>query len=146
MAEPQTKACPYMSRCAHGAEDCTEERSKSCEVINKTEPPQPKKYDPQELVSIPLSWEQWQTVIGSLQNDAGRANANMVWWRDFCDDKRMGAETAAKYERWYRQSTELAERIQETLCIPRAECEISETVENCEDCGFCAVNETETTE
>ena len=43
-------------------------------------------------------FKQWGMVQLSLREYASDANANMVWWRDFCNDKRMGAETAARYE------------------------------------------------
>lgn len=58
-----------------------------------------KEYDPQELLTITLTMDQWQMVQLSLREYAGDFYARMVWWRDFCDDKRMGAETAARYEK-----------------------------------------------
>lgn len=114
----ELKPCPYMHRCAHAQEDCTEERSATCELITNTAPAQPKKWNPQELVAIPLTMEQWRTVLHSLQNDAGSYQASMTWWATCCVDKKMGAETAAKYERSYNKVMDLHKLIEETLCPP----------------------------
>lgn len=92
------RPCPFINRCAHAGENCSEETSVSCDVISKTKPPQPKGWDPQAAVAVSMTLGQWDTVIAWLKYGADWNHAKMTWWRMCCDDKRAGAETAASYE------------------------------------------------
>ena len=79
-----------------------------------------KMYDPQELVAIPLTRDQWAEVLCSLKNDADKAYGLMIWWRDSCDSQQMGAETAARYERAYKELDALHAAIENILHEPWA--------------------------
>lgn len=107
--------CPFMNRCGHAAENCSEELSVTCDVINKTTPPPPKEWDPQEAVAVTMTREQWQAAISWLSYGADWNHARMIWWRDCCDDKRFGAEQAATYEAAMRQAENLCKIIEEAV-------------------------------
>lgn len=74
-----------------------------------------KQYDPQEPLAITLTMDQWQMVQLSLREYAGAANASMVWWRDFCADKRLGATTAANYEKAANEAEAVRAQIEATI-------------------------------
>ncbi len=57
-----------------------------------------KAYDPAEEITITLTRKQWYTVLHSLQHIVDKLRATVLWWKEFCSDKRYGAETAAGYE------------------------------------------------
>lgn len=98
MAENNLHPCPFMQRCAHAEENCTEERSENCEVITNTTPPPPKDWNPAELVAIPLTREQWRSISTWLQYCIDWHRCRMVWWVHCCNDKRLGAEVATQHE------------------------------------------------
>ena len=77
-----------------------------------------KLYDPEELVVIPLTRDQWAKVLCSLKNDADRAHASMIWWLNSCDSPQMGAETAARYERAYKELDALHAAIEKITTEP----------------------------
>lgn len=105
--------CPFMNRCSLATEDCTEELAAgSCDVIHKTTPPPPKEWDPLEPVAVTMTREEWQSVIAWLSYGADWNHARMTWWRDCCYDRRMGAETAAKYEAEMRKAESLCKIIE----------------------------------
>lgn len=79
-----------------------------------------KLYDPQELVTIPLTRDQWHKVTAAIQNDADRFHASMTWWLNFCDNPKMGAETARRYELGYKELDELRAAIENILLEPWA--------------------------
>ncbi len=58
-----------------------------------------KTFNPQEPVTIPLTWEQWQTVLYWLTYGSGYSRAKMAEWIANCADKKMGAEKAALHEK-----------------------------------------------
>lgn len=107
--------CPFMARCAVATENCSEELSATCDVINNTTPPPPKEWDPLEAVAVTLTREQWQTVTSWLSYGADWHHARMTWWRECCDDERVGAETAAKYEQAMRQAENVHALIEEQM-------------------------------
>lgn len=80
--------------------------------------PDTKLYDPEELVVIPLTRDQWAKVLNSLKNDADRHYASMTWWLNFCDNPRAGAETAARYELAYKELDALHATIEKIIMEP----------------------------
>lgn len=90
--------CPFIHRCGHAAEDCTEERSNTCEVISKTTPAPPKDWNPLEPVAIPLTREQWRDISLWLQYCIDWHRCRMFWWAHCCNDKKEGARIAAQHE------------------------------------------------
>lgn len=98
MTENNLRPCPFAHRCAFANENCSEEMSASCEVITNTTPPATPEWNPAELVTVTLSREQWQDISIWLQYCIDWHGCRMVWWRDCCDDKKMGAEIAAQHE------------------------------------------------
>lgn len=98
MAENNLHPCPFMQRCAVADESCSEEKSATCDVITNTTPPAPPEWNPAELVAVTMNREQWQAVSIWLQYLIDWHHCRMIWWRDCCDDRRMGAEIAAKHE------------------------------------------------
>lgn len=89
--------CPFAQRCALADESCSEEKSTGCDVIYTTTPTPPKEWNPQELVAVTMTREQWAGIVGWIQYGIDWHKCRAVWWRDCCDDKRMGAEIAAKH-------------------------------------------------
>lgn len=77
-----------------------------------------KLYDPQELVTIPLTRDQWGKVTNSLKNDADRDHAFMTNWLGVCVNKEFAAETAARYERAYKELDALRAAIEKVLHEP----------------------------
>lgn len=75
----------------------------------------------QEGVAITLTVEEWQAVQRWLAFGADKSNASMVWWRDFCQDKKTGAETAAQYAKTQEEAERLYKIIDEALCPPKTE-------------------------
>lgn len=104
-----------MARCAHATGSCSEEVSLTCDVINKTTPPPPREWDPHETVAVTLTREQWQRVAGWLSYGVAWNHSRMIWWSRFCDDKRMGAEKAAAYEKDAATAENLCHQIEEVL-------------------------------
>lgn len=78
-------------------------------------------YNPHEQIPIALTREQWDSVCLAIKNAADAAHASFIWWRDFCDDKRLGAETAAKYLRTVEKMDAMAKAIQDVLSPPPAQ-------------------------
>lgn len=106
--------CPHRSRCGFASEDCTEELANTtCDVIRNTTPPPPKEWRPQEPVAVTLTREEWQGVVGWIQLCADWNACRMLWWRDCCNDKKMGAETAARYEASMKNAERLCKIIEE---------------------------------
>ena len=54
--------------------------------------------DPAREYTITLTQEQLTTIHWALQSAVDGLRAKVLWHRDFCSDKRVGAETAAQYE------------------------------------------------
>lgn len=79
-----------------------------------------KLYDPQELVTIPLTRDQWHKVTTAIQNDADRDHAFMTNWLGVCVNKEFAAETAARYERNYKELDALRAAIEKVLYEPWA--------------------------
>lgn len=77
-----------------------------------------KTYDPEELVTIPLTRDQWHKILTAVQNDASQHYCTMVQWLTNCADKAFGAETAARYERAYKEMDALATYIDKILTEP----------------------------
>lgn len=97
MAENDLQRCPFMHRCAFVDETCSEEKSRTCDVLTNTTPKHSKAWDPHEKVAVTLTREQWQNISIWLDYCIDYNHCRMLWWRDFCADKRMGAEKAAEY-------------------------------------------------
>lgn len=74
--------------------------------------------DPQAAVAISLTPAEWNTVRHCLQDIADSHRAMVINWRDFCNDKKVGAETAARYEIAAAELDRLAKIIEDTLCPP----------------------------
>ena len=83
--------------------------------MSQTEP-QKEIHMAQDQVAITLTVEQWTTICNSLQNDADAAHASYIWWRDCCDDKRYGAETAARYKHTVEKLESLRKIVEAALC------------------------------
>jgi hypothetical protein len=113
--------CPHENRCAFAEPTCTEERSATCDVIHNTTPPPPKLWNPQELVAVTMTREQWRAVAAWLAYGEDWNTCRMIWWRDFCDDRKMGAENAAKYKAAALQAENLRQIIEETMAAETAE-------------------------
>ena len=90
-------ACPFRNRCAFVDESCSQEKSVTCDVLTNTTPKHSKAWDPHEPVAVTLIREQWENITAWLKYCTDWNHCNMVWWRDWCNDKRMGAEKAAQY-------------------------------------------------
>ena len=69
----------------------------------------------QQGVAITLTREEWGMVCCSLQEWSNKAHASMVWWRDFCDDRRLGEETAAGYAKTVETLDNLRRSIESVL-------------------------------
>lgn len=72
----------------------------------------------EEPISIPLTMEQWDTIKTSLKHVQNSAYGDMIWWRDFCVDKKLGAETAARHEATYNAYGDLYKHIEDSLFPP----------------------------
>ena len=107
--------CPYESHCALADDNCTEELATTCDVIHNITPPAPKPWDPQELVSVTMTKEQWTGIMAWLIYGADWNNCRMVWWRDHCDDKKVGAARAKEYEEAMLRAESLRKIIAERL-------------------------------
>lgn len=79
-----------------------------------------KPYDPDEVVDIPLTREQWHKVLKSLENDANQHHASMTQWLANCVDRVFGSETARRYELAYTELDALHAYIEKIL-IPTPE-------------------------
>lgn len=110
--------CPFEKHCVFAEPTCTEERSATCDVIHKITPPQPKEWNPQELVAVTLNREQWRTITTWLTYLADWHHCRMIWWRDCCDDRHAGARQAKVYEAAMLQAENLRQIIEETLATP----------------------------
>ena len=69
----------------------------------------------QDTVAVSMTVEEWEAVRSWLTFGADKCKASMVWWRDFCDNKKIGAETAAMYERQAENADRICKIIEETL-------------------------------
>lgn len=119
MPENNLEPCPYRNRCAFVDETCSEDKSLTCDVLANTAPKRPKEWNPQEPVPVTLTREQWQDVSGFMKYCADWCHAKMLWWRDFCADKKMGAEKAAKYEADVQKYETLSKVIEEATYAER---------------------------
>lgn len=98
MAENNLQPCPFAHRCAIVDETCSEEKSNSCDVLTNTMPPQPKEWNPAEPVAVTMTRQQWLGISNWIQYCIDWHRCRLVWWRDCCADKKMGAEIAAEHE------------------------------------------------
>lgn len=89
--------CPYRNRCAFVDESCSEEKSRSCDVLTKTKPKMPRHWDPDEPVAVTMTRDQWLSVIVVAKTGADRSACQRIWWQECCADRRMGQEKAAQY-------------------------------------------------
>lgn len=82
-----------------------------------------KLYDPQEPVAITMTREQWNMVRSAAQYIADVAHGNATWWRLCCADRKMGGETAIRYEEQAAAAENVVRIIEETLCpkLPKEE-------------------------
>ena len=112
------KPCPFAGNCEKETPACSFEKSGTCPVIAKPKEEPRKLYDPLELVTIPLTRDQWAKVTNSLKNDADSFHARMVNWLGVCVNKEFAAETAARYERAYKELDALRAAIEKILHEP----------------------------
>lgn len=115
MAANNMQPCPFASRCALADENCSQEMSVTCDVITNTTPPPAKEWNPDELVAVTMTAEQWQSATLWLQYAVDWNKARALWWRECCADKRAGAETAARYEASMRKAETLCKIIEEAI-------------------------------
>jgi hypothetical protein len=96
-------------------ENCNGEKSATCDMITNTTPPAPPEWNPAELVAVTMTREEWLGIISWLSYGADWNHARMYWWRECCHDKRVGAETAAKYEAAMLKAESLRQIIEEAI-------------------------------
>lgn len=74
-------------------------------------------YDPQEVIAVPLTMTRDQALafVDYLESYEADNNTSAYWWRHCCDDKRMGAETAARYEQAAARLKEIRELIEKAI-------------------------------
>ena len=113
MAENNLHRCPFMYRCAVADETCSEEKSRNCDVMYNTMPTAPPKWNPDELVAVTMTRKQWREIENWIQYGIDWHKCRVVWWRDFCDDKRMGAEIAAKHAEAVKSGESMLQIIEE---------------------------------
>lgn len=98
MAENNLQPCPFAQRCALADENCSEEMSATCDVLHNITPPKPKEWNPAELVAVTMTRQQWSDISIWMQYCIDWHKCRLLWYRDCCDDKRVGAEKAAQHE------------------------------------------------
>lgn len=87
-------------------------------TLNETQKQGKKIYDPEELVVIPLTREQWNKVTNSLKNDADAFYNRSLWgWQGYVDPK-CGQEIADKYKKESQILDELRNSIEKILVEP----------------------------
>lgn len=74
-----------------------------------------KVYDPQEVISVSMTREQWGTVRHSLTYSADSNSARATWWEEGCADKKFGAEKTARHEKSAIEAESLRKIIEEAL-------------------------------
>lgn len=72
-------------------------------------------YAPQDQVAVTMTAEDWGKVLHSLEDAANSHRARATSWRCSCNDKKMGAETAARYEYGAQDLERLAKNIDSTI-------------------------------
>lgn len=105
--------CPFEKHCAFAEPTCTEERSDNCDVIHKITPPQPKEWNPQEPVAVTLNREQWRSITTCLTYLADWHHCRMVWYRECCDDRKVGTAKASMHEAAMQRAINLRQIIEE---------------------------------
>lgn len=91
------------------------------EATDYNDPPTMKERNPQELVAVALTMEEWGTVLHWLQYGADYHHAKMHEWLAGCHDKQMGAAKAARHEKESKEAAALHKFIEENIMGPRPE-------------------------
>lgn len=115
MQKNDLNPCPFAYRCNIADETCSEEKSNNCEVLTNTTPPAPPEWNPQELVAVTMTREQWRSVSLWFKYCIDWNHCRMVWWRDCCDDKKAGAEIAAQHDAAIKAYENVLQIIEESV-------------------------------
>ena len=74
-----------------------------------------KAYSPEEPVTITLTMEQWDTVLGWLEYGTDYHTAKKYEWLAVCNDKHMAAQQAAQHEKAAAEAETLRKIIEQTI-------------------------------